>query len=71
MCGGVCTGARESACTVRSHVCVGGTGVRDSACTVRSHMCVGGDWGYGEYLYSEVPCVCVVGRLGLERVPVQ
>ena len=39
MCRG--TGARESACTVRSHVCRG-TGARESACTVRSHVCVGG-----------------------------
>ena len=38
MCRG--TGARESACTVRSHVW--GTGARESACTVRSHVCVGG-----------------------------
>ena len=31
--------ARESACTVRSHVW--GAGARESACTVRSHVCGG------------------------------
>ena len=41
------TGARESACTVRSHVCVGWTGARESACTVRSHVCVWGEGGWG------------------------
>ena len=35
------TGARESACTVRSHVCWGGTGARESACPVRCHVHVG------------------------------
>ena len=39
------TGARESACTVRSHVCVGGAGARESACTVRSHVWWGVHWG--------------------------
>ena len=34
-------GARESACTVRSHVCVGVAGARESACTVGSYVCGG------------------------------